>query len=42
MASRYMHVPDKLKPEIAGQVAGLLWSSPPQPAEAESGTSGRN
>jgi integrase len=28
MASRYMHVPDELKHEIAGQVAGLLWSSP--------------
>lgn len=28
MASRYMHVPDELKREIAGQVAGLLWSSP--------------
>lgn len=28
MASRYMHVPDELKREIAGQVAGLLWASP--------------
>jgi integrase len=28
MASRYMHVPDELKQEIAGQVAGLLWSTP--------------
>jgi hypothetical protein len=28
MASRYMHVPDELRHEIAGQVAGLLWSSP--------------
>lgn len=28
MASRYMHVPDELKQEIAGQVAGLLWSNP--------------
>lgn len=26
MATRYMHVPDELKQEIAGQVAGLLWS----------------
>lgn len=33
MASRYMHVPDELKHEIADQVAGLLWSSPnEQPA----------
>lgn len=30
MASRYMHVPDELKHEIAGQVAGLLWSTPPE------------
>lgn len=28
VANRYMHVPDELKHEIAGQVAGLLWSSP--------------
>lgn len=28
MASRYMHVPDELKREIAGQVAGLLWTDP--------------
>jgi integrase len=28
MASRYMHVPDEMKREIAGQVAGLLWSTP--------------
>lgn len=28
MASRYMHVPDELKREIAGQVAGLLWTGP--------------
>jgi hypothetical protein len=28
MASRYMHVPDELKQEIAGQVVGLLWSTP--------------
>lgn len=28
MASRYMHVPDELEREIAGQIAGLLWASP--------------
>lgn len=28
IANRYMHVPDELKHEIAGQVAGLLWSAP--------------
>lgn len=28
MATRYMHVLDELKQEIAGQVAGLLWSTP--------------
>jgi integrase len=28
IANRYMHVPDELKHEIAGQVAGLLWSTP--------------
>lgn len=33
MASRYMHVPDELKQEIAGQVAGLLWSTPVQAAQ---------
>jgi integrase len=33
MASRYMHVPDELKREIAGQVAGLLWSSSVEPAQ---------
>jgi hypothetical protein len=33
MASRYMHVPDELKREIAGQVAGLLWSSPVEAAQ---------
>ena len=33
IANRYMHVPDELKHEIAGQVAGLLWSAP---AEASS------
>jgi integrase len=27
IANRYMHVPDDLKREIAGQVAGLLWAS---------------
>ena len=32
MASRYMHVPDEFKQEIAGQVAGLLWSAPSTPA----------
>jgi integrase len=31
MASRYMHVPDELKQEIASQVAGLLWSTPAEP-----------
>jgi integrase len=35
MASRYMHVPDELKHEIAGQVAGLLWSTPAGPVDAE-------
>ncbi|HEX5405329.1 MAG TPA: site-specific integrase [Pseudonocardiaceae bacterium] len=34
MASRYMHVPDELKHEIAGQVAGLLWSAPAEPGPA--------
>jgi hypothetical protein len=31
MATRYMHVPDEFKQEIAGQVAGLLWSAPAAP-----------
>jgi integrase len=35
MASRYKHVPDELKQEIAGQVAGLLWSSPVEPAQGD-------
>jgi hypothetical protein len=35
MASRYMHVPDELKREIAGQVAGLLWSTPAEPASED-------
>ncbi len=34
MASRYMHVPDELKREIAGQVGGLLWASPSDIADA--------
>jgi hypothetical protein len=34
IANRYMHVPDELKHEIAGQVAGLLWSASVQ-ANAE-------
>lgn len=39
MASRYMHVPDELKQEIAGQVAGLLWSTPVgPPASADTPT----
>lgn len=33
MASRYMHVPDQLKQEIAAQVGGLLWASPSEVAE---------
>lgn len=36
MASRYMHVPDELKKEIAGQVAGLLWSTPARDTEVDS------
>lgn len=40
MASRYMHVPDELKHEIAGQVAGLLWSTSTtaQPQDADDRT----
>jgi len=34
MATRYMHVPDELKQEIAGQVGGLLWAPVPD-AESE-------
>jgi integrase len=37
MATRYMHVPDELKTEIAGQVAGLLWA-PPTEAPSGDGT----
>jgi hypothetical protein len=35
IANRYMHVPDELKHEIAGQVAGLLWSAPADAAGAD-------
>jgi hypothetical protein len=35
IANRYMHVPDELKHEIAGQVAGLLWSTPPAEIAAD-------
>jgi hypothetical protein len=35
IANRYMHVPDELKHEIAGQVAGLLWSAPTEETDAE-------
>ena len=38
MASRYMHVPDELKQEIAGQVAGLLWSTPAEPPSSDERT----
>lgn len=38
MASRYMHVPDELKHEIAGQVAGLLWSVPAEPVAGDEPT----
>jgi hypothetical protein len=38
MASRYMHVPDELKHEIAGQVAGLLWSVPTTAVPADERT----
>lgn len=34
MATRYMHVPDELKQEIAGQVGELLWQ-PSAPVEGE-------
>lgn len=35
IANRYMHVPDELKHEIAGQVAGLLWSAPANAADGD-------
>ncbi|HEY4024764.1 MAG TPA: tyrosine-type recombinase/integrase [Pseudonocardiaceae bacterium] len=38
MASRYMHVPDELKQEIVGQVAGLLWSTPVDPPSSNEPT----
>jgi hypothetical protein len=33
MASRYMHVPDELKKDIAGQVGGLLWRPADDPSD---------
>ena len=38
MAQRYMHVPDELRQQIASQLGGPLWKTPPE--DEDDGTAG--